>query len=311
MDLEWNQPLSHRSAQFQRFGKQLMFDLIQIGAVKLDWQRRMIGSFSQLIQPGCYKALHPRISRITGILQEDLYGAPFFEEAFQRFSDWCGEEDLLLTWGCDDISVFQQNLSFYLKDSPGMLPVYDLQRLYGALEETGKNRAGLQNAMKHYDIGPSTEHPFHSAVDDAYYTALVFQRFPDAKGVIDYPLTARAITPAKAKRDGKADDLRFSTIAQALQSKPAREPNCPVCGKRMNVPEGYALMRDESWRALADCAEHGLVLVDILLEHGEDGKSKIKRRAVLAEQQNPAYVKTKHLQWSGKVSKSRQEGVSA
>ena len=67
MDLEWNQPLSHRSAQFQRVGKQLMFDIIQIGAVKLDGERRMVGSFNQFIQPGCYRKLHPRIARITGI----------------------------------------------------------------------------------------------------------------------------------------------------------------------------------------------------------------------------------------------------
>ena len=92
MDLEWNQPLSHRSPQFKRTGGKLMFDLIQIGAVKLDEQRRMVGSFNQFIAPGCYKKLHPRISRITGILQEDLYGAPGFEEAFGRFVSWCGED---------------------------------------------------------------------------------------------------------------------------------------------------------------------------------------------------------------------------
>lgn len=311
MDLEWNQPLSHRSPQFKRTGGKLMFDLIQIGAVKLDEQRRMVGSFNQFIAPGCYKKLHPRISRITGILQEDLYGAPGFEEAFGRFVSWCGGDFRLMTWGCDDISVFQQNLGFYLGEGREMPPVYDLQKLYGTLEETGKNRAGLQSAMKRHGIEASMEHPFHSAVDDAYYTALVFQRFPDAQAALEHPQKARALTPAKEKRDGMADVLRFDNLSQAIGSLPARNPNCPACGRRMAVPEGYAPMRDQTWRALADCPDHGLVFVDLAVETDAQGKRRVLRRAALSDQQSPAYVKTKHLQWAQKVKQQNGKEASA
>lgn len=311
MDLEWNQPLSHRSAQFQRVGKQLMFDIIQIGAVKLDGERRMVGSFNQFIQPGCYRKLHPRIARITGITQEDLYGAPGFTQAFERFTAWCAEDVALTTWGSDDISVFQQNLNFYLKDERGMPPVYDLQRLFGKIEGESKNRAGLQNAMRRLGIDASTDHPFHSAVSDAYYTALVFQRFPDAAEVLNYPQSAREMSPAKSNgRDDKADELRFSTIIQALSSRPARQPNCPVCGKSMTLPEGYAPVRDDAWRALADCPDHGLVFVDLLLDKNIEGRTCVKRRTALSEQQSPAYVKTKHLQWAGKVAVLKEKEVS-
>jgi inhibitor of KinA sporulation pathway (predicted exonuclease) len=311
MDLEWNQPLSHRSMQYQRFGNKLMFDIIQIGAVKLDFERRMVASFNQFIQPGCYSKLHPRISRITGIVQEDLYGAPGFTEAFGRFISWCGEEFTLTTWGSDDISVFQQNLDFYLKDGRAMPPVYDLQRQFGVMEGTGKNRAGLQNAMKRYGIAASMDHPFHSAISDAYYTTLVFQRFPNALDVLNYPQTAREITPAKAQRGEKSDDLHFPNISHALMSYSATHPNCPVCGKIMTVPEGYAPMRDDTWRALADCPDHGLVFVDLLHKDDSEGKTLIRRRAQLCEQQNPAYVRTKHMQWEGKVALLKQKEVSA
>ncbi|NLA53065.1 MAG: hypothetical protein GX858_01720, partial [Clostridiales bacterium] len=81
VDLEWNQPLSHQSSIFRRVGDRLMFEMIQIGAVKLDEQRRMKGSFSRLIAPEHYMKLHPRIRRITGITQEDLSDAPPFHEA--------------------------------------------------------------------------------------------------------------------------------------------------------------------------------------------------------------------------------------
>ena len=311
MDLEWNQPLSHLSAQFRRHGKQLMFDLIQIGAVKLDSERRMIGSFNQFIQPGLYRKLHPRISRITGIHQEDLYGAPGFESALERFVSWCGNEFTLITWGCDDISVFQQNLNFYIKEERALPPVYDLQRLFGTHNGSSKNRSGLHNALRILDIEPSAEHPFHSAVDDAYYTALVFQQMPDAQEVLKFSQTARELSPAKKAKDEKAVDLRFTSLHQALSSKPAIEPNCPVCGKQLMIPEGYAPYGDLAWRALADCPDHGLIFVDLFLEKTTEGKPRVKRRTVLADQQNPAYIRTKHLQWANKVALAGQKEATA
>lgn len=312
MDLEWNQPLSHLSAQYRRFGKQLMFDLIQIGAVKLNEDKKMIGSFNQFIQPGLYKKLHPRISRITGISQDDLYGMPGFEAALDRFVSWCGDEFALITWGCDDISVFQQNLNFYLKEECSMPPVYDLQRLYG--EQNGnntKNRAGLQSAMKALGLSASAEHPFHSAVDDAYYTALLFQRMQDPQDVLNHPQTVRELIPNKNARDIQSDDLRFTSIQQALESKPAQQPNCPACGKRLSIPEGYVPMRGDTWRALADCKEHGLVFVDLILDKSPQGMNRVRRRASLSDQQNAAYVRTKHLQWAAKVSQAQKKEASA
>jgi len=311
MDLEWNQPLSHRSAQYQRFGSKLIFDIIQIGAVKLDEERRMLASFNQFIQPGCYQKLHPRISRITGITQEDLRAAPGFPGAFGRFISWCGDDFALATWGSDDISVFQQNLDFYLNDGSAVPPVYDLQRLFGDLESAGKNRAGLQSAMKRYGITASMDHPFHSAVSDAYYTALVFQRFPQASEVLKYEQKARELPPAKAQKGEKLDDLSAPSIDLALMSPQALHPNCPACGKRMTVPEGYAPMRDGTWRALADCPEHGLVFIDLVNQENAGGKNPVRRRAQICEQQNPAYVRTKHLQWEAKVASLRQKEVYA
>ena len=313
MDLEWNQPLSHMSAQNRRYGRQLMFDMIQIGAVKLDEELRMTGSFNQYIQPGLYRKLHPRISRITSIRQADLAGAPGFSQALSRFVQWCGEDYALITWGRDDVSVFQQNLDYYLKKERSMPPVYDLQCLYSnqAEHNTARNRTGLQSAMAHYHIAASAEHPFHSAVDDAYYTALVFQKMSSPQDVLDYPQKVRELIPAKTSRDEKSDDLRFTTLEQAVKSRPATQPNCPVCGKRIKIPEGYVPVRPDTWRALADCPEHGLVLVDLVLDENAQGKKQVKRRAALSDQQNPAYVRTKHLQWANKIAALERKEASA
>lgn len=310
MDLEWNQPLSRRSAAYRRLGSQLMFEVIQIGAVKLDEGMRMIGSFNQFIAPANYRTLHPRISRITGIRQDDLADAPDFAEAFARFVAWCGDDFVLTTWGNDDISVLHQNIAFFVKGHP-LPPVYDLQRLFGEITGETKNRAGLKNAMKKLGVQVSPEHPFHSAVDDAYYTALVFQRFPDPAAILNHPQSVRALNRVRNRTHEKNDTLRFSSLSQALLSRPARQPNCPVCGKRANIPEGYVKMGPDRFRALADCPDHGLVFVDLILEETQEGALRVCRRAQLSDEQSPAYIKTKHLQWARKVAAAKQKEVSA
>ena len=310
MDLEWNQPLSTRSSLYRRLGSRLMFEVIQIGAVMLDEGLRMIGSFNQFISPSQYRTLHPRISRITGIRQDDLEEAPEFAEGFARFVAWCGEDFVLTTWGCDDISVLHQNIAFFVKGHP-IPPVYDLQRLFGEIAGDTKNRAGLKSAMKTLGIQPSSEHPFHSAVDDAYYTALVFQRFPDPQAVLGHQQSIRKIGRVRTREHEKTDTLRFTSLAQALISRPAQQPNCPVCGKRANIPEGYVMMAPDRSRALAECPDHGLLFIDLILEEDDQSRVQVKRTALLSDEQSPAYIKTKHLQWAKKVAAARQKEISA
>ena len=112
LDLEWNQPLSYNSSTYKAVGGKLLFEMIQIGAIRLNNALEITDNFNQLIQPTHYVKLHPRIKRITGISQEDLCDAPQFADAAESFRRWCGEDCAILTWGCDDISVLQQNLEW-------------------------------------------------------------------------------------------------------------------------------------------------------------------------------------------------------
>lgn len=297
MDLEWNQPLSHQSFAYRQVGDRLMFELLQIGAVKLDGARRMRGSFSQLIAPSRYKKVHPRVSRITGIRQGDLIGAPGFVSAMRRFIDWCGEDCVLLTWGGDDINVLKQNLDFFgVKDA--MPPVYDLQKHYVTWAGEDAHRKGLQSAMRHCGIRAVADHDFHNAVSDAYYTAQVFQCAPNPEGVSQFVQEARPLVPRIKKHE---DSLSFAvrSVETGLRSRHAMRPACPVCGKSARVPEGYVPLR-ESYVALADCPEHGLIMSELAFERAGN-HWQMKRHCKLSDEQSPAYVKTKHLQWQAKV----------
>ena len=303
LDLEWNQPLSYNSSAYKSVGGKLLFEMIQIGAVRMNDRLEITDTFNQLIQPTHYVKLHPRIRRITGISQDDLADAPQFSEAAERFHAWCGEDSVILTWGCDDISVLQQNLDFFRFRAP-FPPMYDLQRLYGELVGDTKNRAGLKSAMEHFEIEPEEDHPFHNALNDAYYTGLVFRRCPKPEDVLRFPQQARKLThEERARRPEKCEVLRAGrSMAEAMRGKQAMTPPCPVCGHRYELAAGYLLRPDGSRQALCVCGDHGLYLVTIKFQKSENGKRDMVRTCALAEEQSPAYVSTKLIQWQNKLA---------
>ena len=84
LDLEWNQPISYQSRTYREVGDKLIFEMIQIGAVKLDTDLNPADSISIPIAPTHYLRIHPRIRRMTGLDSETLAGAPAFREALRR-----------------------------------------------------------------------------------------------------------------------------------------------------------------------------------------------------------------------------------
>lgn len=306
MDLEWNQPLSYASTPFKRVGDRLMFEMIQIGAVKLDEHRRLVGSFNRFIRPTHYQKLHPRIRRITGISQDDLSIAPVFPEAIKQFLIWCGQDYVLLTWGCDDISILAQNMAFFHVEN-SLPPVYDLQLLFSRLTASGANRHSLRKAMAHFGIPAAAEHPFHSAVDDAYYTALVFQHCPTAEEVTEFPETPRLLGSSAERAPKKAAEQRVKSIQGGLRTNTARFPPCPVCGRKTQPPEGYVTQKEAGvYLALSDCKQHGLIYAELCFIKEAGGSYKMSSRVWLSDEQNPAYVRTKHLQWANKVARAKE-----
>lgn len=306
LDLEWNQPLSYSSPAYKSVGSKLLFEMIQIGAVKVDDQYRIVDSFSQLIRPVHYAKLHPRIMRITHIRQEDLDAAPDFNDAVAAFAAWCGEDYVLLTWGCDDISVLNQNMTFFQCETK-LSGIYDMQRLFGDAMGNSATRTGLKAAMEHYQIEPDESLPFHDARNDAYYTALVFSKLPDPNKVLDYPLTPRKLKHLdRSKRESQAI-LRVRSLKDALQSAAAMKPPCPICGKHLIVPEGYVRKAADQYLGLGDCPQHGLVFIRLQFGKNDEGKRIMTRAASLSDEQNPAYVHTKHLQWAQKIARQAAE----
>ena len=84
LDLEWNQPISYQSRTYREVGDKLIFEMIQIGAVKLDADLNPADSISIPIAPTHYLRIHPRIRRMTGLDSETLARIPGSAGAVHR-----------------------------------------------------------------------------------------------------------------------------------------------------------------------------------------------------------------------------------
>lgn len=306
VDLEWNQPLSYDSSVYRQVGDRLIFEMIQIGAVKMDAAFRIADSVSIPIQPTHYVKIHPRIRRMTQLGPEELAGAPQFLEAMDQFAAWCGEDYTLLTWGCDDVSVLKQNMDFF-GCGVALPPLCDIQRLFSDVYKT-KERKGLKAAMEMLEIQPDETRSFHNALNDAYYTALVFAQLPRPEDVLRYPQQPRSLIHQERRDRRKERGEVFGSLAEALASENARQPRCPVCGKRTQVEEeGYVKQCADKYIGLSACPHHGGLLIRLRFRPTDDGKRMMAMSVAKATAANRAYVHTKRLQMAQKQERYLQE----
>ena len=176
-DLEWNQ--SSHPGEVDENGNTLPFEIVEIGAVKLNENRDMIGEFSELIKPQIYHEMHYITSKLIHLQMEQLEKGKPFTEVMEQFLEWCGEDCIFCTWGPLDLLELQRNMRYYgmepLSDKP--IRYYDIQKLFSIAYEDKKSRRSLEYAIDM--LGIHKDIPFHRAFSDAYYTAQVFDMIED------------------------------------------------------------------------------------------------------------------------------------
>ena len=171
MDLEWNQSYNGHMGEHPR----MPFEIIEIGAVKVDKNLNIIDEYSSLIKPKIYKKLHSKIRTILNYDEDDLSLGRGFKEVCSEFLDWCGKDYIFCTWGPMDLTELQTNMDFYYMDKlPRPLKFLNLQSIYASVTNTSgipQSMSKLEKAVSEMNI-PENE-PFHTALNDARYTALV------------------------------------------------------------------------------------------------------------------------------------------
>ncbi len=146
LDLEWNQSAGGKEEAVDHFP----FEIIEIGAVRLNETMEETGEYRRLIKPRVYTELHEKILEVTHMDQQTLMEEGIcFEEAVKEFFLWCGDDPVFCTWGSMDLTELQRNIAYYGLTDPFKKPLlyYDIQKLYSLLEGDGKDRVSLDVAV--------------------------------------------------------------------------------------------------------------------------------------------------------------------
>ena len=171
-DLEFNQ-----SSKKEDRIAQLPFEIIQIGALKLDEDFKTISTFNELVKPTVYRNILPYIQDLTKITEEMLSSAKEFTNIYYEFMNFIGKEDItFIIWGIVDFRELFKEIIYF------NLPTENLPKQYIDIQEyaskyfkvpSGK-RIGLKKALDFLNINISCD--FHNAFNDAYFTAEVFKK---------------------------------------------------------------------------------------------------------------------------------------
>lgn len=282
-------------------GKHLTFEIIEIGAVKLNENMEVISTFSRLVRPQVYRELHYKISQVTHITMDELRqnGQPF-EEVMKAFEEWCGAEAVYCTWGPMDLTELQKNVAYFGMENPFPNPLlyYDIQKLYGLLEKDGKEKAALDTAVK--ELGIEEDRPFHQAFDDACYTAEVMKRMDWEKAEpyisMDYyrlPQNRKEEVFLRFPQYTKYVSRVFDTREEAIADRRVTDMVCTVCRKTMKKKIWWFPSGQRAYLCLSGCREHGLHKGKIRIRRAENGKVFVVKTIKLVDEEGAAEISLK------------------
>lgn len=179
------------------------FEIIQIGALKLNENLQLISTFNALVKPLVYKSIHPFVENLTKITDDMVASCKDFVHVYDDFLKFIGNDEITFcVWGAADIKELVRNLKFHNLSTAYVPKYFDIQKYTSKyLKLPKKSRVGLRNAIELLNI--PIEGEFHDAFNDAYYTAEVFKLIhnKNIKPMIYTPAPPRRISQSKEKVD--------------------------------------------------------------------------------------------------------------
>ena len=300
IDLEWNQCPDGKAKE----EKMLPFEIIEIGAVKVNESRKIIGEFHEMIKPAVYTVLNEKIKEIVPVEMEELQQGSNFPDVIREFFEWCGEEYRFATWGPMDLVELQRNMRYYdiqVFDKPFMY--YDVQKLFALIYENNKTPRTLLYAVEQLKLEHSET--FHRALADARYTAKIFQKL-DAKIVEKYFSVDYFWNPKSKQEEiflqfdgySKYISMEFATKEQVMSDKDVRSYICNQCGKRASKKIAWFTNNSKNYYGLFYCKEHGYLKGKIRMKKSiTDGYFAVKTiKGITKEEADMLRSKNKKVQ---------------
>lgn len=241
IDLEWNGSWSKKAHGYFN-------EIIEVGAVKVNEQMKVLDEFRAAIKPVVSKKLSNIVTDLTNITAEELEDGTTFMGMMRQLTKWMGKEPTaVLTWSTTDLMVLMENCRFFTgrQEIPFLKNYMDFQ-VY-AQKRMGvdtSQQLGLARAGEMLGI-PEDNMSLHRALDDSKLTAAILQK------VYEKESFTAAIWPVD-EEFYKRITFKTSIIKDLDDPLVKRSElcfNCPDCGQNMK--------RRGNWRfrSRAFCAE--------------------------------------------------------
>ncbi len=260
LDLEWNQSPSGKKGEHPR----MPFEIIEIGAVKVDSELNIIDSFSELIKPKLYKKLHKQIKEMLSYDEKTLNEkGRAFPDTCKKFIEWCGEDYAFCTWGPSDLYYLQENMAFYnMKKLPFPLKFYNIQQIYADKFCEDSVVCKLEKAVS--DMGIPEDALFHAAINDATYTAKVmankdFPEFTEKFSIDTFRHPVKKDEEIVSYHDGLLEQIsgEYESKSAAMEDKDITNILCCKCGRKCVKKIRWFQSGANTELAIGKCWKHG------------------------------------------------------
>lgn len=274
-DLEWNQCCGGRDNENPR----MPFEIIEIGAVKLDKKFNIVDTYSSIIKPKVYKRLQTHIRALLNYDEKTLKKGRPFDMVCREFIKWCGDDYIFCTWGSMDLSYLQNNMDYYyMKPLESPLKFYNIQQIYADTKEENNAIVKLEKAVNNLQI--DIDRPFHSAVNDAYYTGMVLKTIHPkdledrySYDVYNNPKEKEDEIISYHKNYMEHISREFNGKKEAMSDKEILTVRCYKCGKKAAKKIRWFANTPNSYVCVGKCWYHGLIAGKIRFKQTKDGKT--------------------------------------
>ena len=310
-DLEWNQSAEGKECSVEH----MPFEIIEIGAVKLNSQMKQVSEFHRLVQPKAYKEMHFKISEVTHMDMEELCkkGQPF-PVVMEDFLNWCGEDEYVFcTWGNQDVMELQRNMKYYgmLSLLPGPVTYYDVQKIYGICHEEAGGRRSLEFAIDQMGIPKAQD--FHRALTDARYTGDIFKTLEPAAVCVNSSIDVYQ-NPKNKKEEifisyptyDQYVSREFADKEKVMKDREVASTRCPVCHMPAKRRIRWFMNNSRAYESVSLCQKHGYIKGKVRIRHTDEDTYYAIKTLKRIEEKNAEEIREKRDSLRKKRQAKRQ-----
>lgn len=310
LDLEWNQSSTGKN----RVSKSLPFEIIEIGAVKLNETFEIIDSFQSTIKPVIYPQMHYISQEITGFTASELQQGGSFPEVFRSFMNWCkqGNSFRFCTWGSQDLTELQRNMKYYhISLFPAPVFFYDIQEIFSIIHDDGIIRRSLEYTVEFFRIDKTEG--FHRALSDAFYTAKIMTYFDNDDILNNYnidtyqqPKSATDEVFMLYGNHSRYLSRTFATKSDVMKDAEVLSTKCCICNKRLRKKVHWFSENSKNYYSLAYCPEHGFLTGKIHIKKNDRNRYFAIKELKLTDEAGANIIHEKRLEYTRKRNLKRR-----